>query len=143
MCSLGKILLAFLYSKAKLACYSKYLLTSYFFIPVPYDEKGISVVLALEGLLFPVVYWTPTDLGGSSSGVICFNLLILFMGFSRQEYWNDLPFPSPVGHICQNSAPWPIHPGWIYTAWVICSPSYTRLWSMWLFCKQKYFIDWM
>ena len=53
MCSLGKILLAFLYSKAKLACYSKYLLTSYFFIPVPYDEKGIFVVLALEGLLFP------------------------------------------------------------------------------------------
>ena len=30
-----------LYSKAKLACYSKYLLTSYFCIPVPYDEKDI------------------------------------------------------------------------------------------------------
>ena len=43
MCSLGKTLLAFacfiLYSKAKLACYSRYLLTSYFCIPVPYDEK--------------------------------------------------------------------------------------------------------
>ena len=24
---------------------------------------------------------------------------ILFMGFSRQEYWNGLPFPSPVDHI--------------------------------------------
>ena len=30
-----------LYSKAKLACYSRYLLTSYFCIPVPCDEKDI------------------------------------------------------------------------------------------------------
>ena len=30
-----------LYSKAKFACYSRYLLTSYFCIPVPYDEKDI------------------------------------------------------------------------------------------------------
>ena len=21
------------------------------------------------------------------------------MGFSRQEYWRELPFPSPVGHV--------------------------------------------
>ena len=26
-------------------------------------------------------------------------LLILFIGFSRQEYWSGLPFPSPVDHI--------------------------------------------
>ena len=25
--------------------------------------------------------------------------LILFMGFSRQEYWSGLPFSSPVGHV--------------------------------------------
>ena len=31
----------FLYSKAKLAYYSRYLLTSYFCIPVPCDEKDI------------------------------------------------------------------------------------------------------
>ena len=30
-----------LYSKAKFACYSRYLLTSYICIPVPYDEKDI------------------------------------------------------------------------------------------------------
>ena len=30
-----------LYSKAKLACYSRYLLTSYFCILVPYDEKEV------------------------------------------------------------------------------------------------------
>ena len=28
-------------SKAKLACYSRYLLTSYFCIPIPSDEKDI------------------------------------------------------------------------------------------------------
>ena len=33
------------------------------------------------------------------SGVVSFCLFILFMGFSRQEYWSDLPFPSPVDHI--------------------------------------------
>ena len=26
-------------------------------------------------------------------------LFTLFMGFSRQEYWSGLPFPSPVDHI--------------------------------------------
>ena len=30
-----------LYSKAKFACYFRYLLTSYFCISVPYDEKDI------------------------------------------------------------------------------------------------------
>ena len=30
-----------LYSTVKLACYSRYLLTSYFCIPVPYNEKNI------------------------------------------------------------------------------------------------------
>ena len=47
----------------------------------------------------PVAYWAPTDLGSSSFNVICFCLFILFMGFSRQEYWSGLPFPSPVDHI--------------------------------------------
>ena len=44
-CVLGKILLDFapliLYSKTKLVCYPRFLLTSYFWIPVPYDEKDI------------------------------------------------------------------------------------------------------
>ena len=42
-----------LYSKAKLVCYSRYLLTSYFCIPVPYDEKDIYFsVLVVEGLVY-------------------------------------------------------------------------------------------
>ena len=38
----------------------------------------------------PVAYWAPTDLS--------FCHFVLFMGFSRQEYLNGLPFSSPVGH---------------------------------------------
>ena len=57
--SLGKTLLAFacfiLYSKVKFASYSWYLLTSYFCIPVPYNEKdifyGVLVLESLVGLL--------------------------------------------------------------------------------------------
>ena len=45
----------------------------------------------------PVAYWAPTDLGSSSFSVPSFCLFILFMGFSRQEYWNG--FLSPVDHI--------------------------------------------
>ena len=47
----------------------------------------------------PVAYWTSTDLGSSYFSVLSFCLFILFMGFSRQEYWSGLPFPSPVDHI--------------------------------------------
>ena len=47
----------------------------------------------------PVAYWAPTDLGSSSISTLSFCLFTQFMGFSRQEYWSGLPFPSPVDHI--------------------------------------------
>ena len=37
--------------------------------------------------------------GESSFSVLSFYLFMLFMGFSRQEYWSGLPFPSPVCHV--------------------------------------------
>ena len=40
-------------------------------------------------------YWSV----GLSFSVLSFCLFTLFMGFSRQEYWRDLPIPSPVVHI--------------------------------------------
>ena len=52
--SLCPLLAFILYSKAKLACYSRYYLTSYFCIPVPYDEKDIFFFgggVVLEGLV--------------------------------------------------------------------------------------------
>ena len=55
----------------------------------------------LESVLHwsPVAYWAPTDLGSSFFSVLSFCLFILFMGFSRQEYWSGLPFPSPMDHV--------------------------------------------
>ena len=45
-------------------------------------------------------------------------LLILLMGFSRQEYWSGLPFPSPVDHILSELSTWPVCLGWPYMAWL-------------------------
>ena len=47
----------------------------------------------------PVAYWPPANLASSSFNVLSFCLFILFLGFSRQEYWSGLPFPSPVNHV--------------------------------------------
>ena len=33
-------------------------------------------------------------------------MIILFMGFSRQEYWSGLPFPSPVDHVEDEMVGW-------------------------------------
>ena len=58
-----------------------------------------SLFLELFLLWSPVAYWAPTDLGSSSFSVLSFCLFILFIGFSRQECWSGLLFPSPVDHI--------------------------------------------
>ena len=56
----------------------------------------------LSGVISPLIsssvlgtYW-PREFIFS---VLSFCLLLLFMGFSRQEYWSGLPFPSPVDHV--------------------------------------------
>ena len=60
----------------------------------------------------PVAYWVPTDQGSSSFSVLSFRLFILFMWFSRQEYWSGLPFPSPVDHILSEPSTM-THPSWV------------------------------
>ena len=57
----------------------------------------------------PVAYWAPTDLGSSSFSILSF---CLFMGFSRQEYWSGLPFPSPVDHILSDLSTM-TRPSWV------------------------------
>ena len=66
----------------------------------------------------PVAYWAPTNLGSSSFSVLSFWLFILFMGFSRQEYWSGLPFPSPVDHILSDLSTMTRHLGWPHMAWL-------------------------
>ena len=60
----------------------------------------------------PVTYWVPTDLGSSSFSILSFCLFILFMEFSRQEYWSGLPFSSPVDHIPSDLSTM-THPSWV------------------------------
>ena len=60
----------------------------------------------------PVAYWAPTDLGSSSLSTLSFCLFVLFMGFSRQEYWSGLPFPSAVDHILSDVSTM-THPSWV------------------------------
>ena len=59
MGSLVKTLLAFallhFVLQGQLACYSAYLLNSYFWIPVPYDEKDIFLFIYLFIYLF--IFW--------------------------------------------------------------------------------------
>ena len=53
----------------------------------------------LSGVISPLISSSilgTSDLGSSSFSALSFCLFILFMGFSKQEYWSGLPFPSPV-----------------------------------------------
>ena len=87
---------------------------------------------------FPVAYWAPTDLGSSSFSFLSFCLFILFMGFSRQEYWSGVPFPFPVDHVLTELSTM------TNLSWVTLhgmAHSYTKLgkaavmWSVWfVFC---------
>ena len=63
-------------------------------------------------LISPIAYWVTTDPGSSSFSVLSFCLFIMFMRFSRQEYWSRFPFPSPVDHV-------------LSMAWLTVSLSYT------------------
>ena len=58
----------------------------------------------------PVTYWAPTDLGSFS--VLSFCFFILFMGFSRQEHWSGLSFPSPVDLVLSELSTM-THPSWV------------------------------
>ena len=60
----------------------------------------------------PVAYWVPTELGSSPFSILSFWLLIVFMGFSRQENWSGLPFPSPVDHILSDLSTM-TRPSWV------------------------------
>ena len=67
-----------------------------------------SVFLELFLHWSPVAYWASPDLSSSLFSVLYFCLFILFMGFSRQEYWSGLPFPSPMDHILSELWSWTI-----------------------------------
>ena len=74
--------------------------------------SGVNTLLELFLRWSPVAYWAHTGLGSSTFSALSFCLFILFMGFSRQEHWNGLPFPSPVDHILSDLSTM-THPSWV------------------------------
>ena len=80
----------------------------------------------LPGVISPLIsysvlgtYWP----GSSSFSVLSFCLFIQFMGFSRQQYWSGLPFPSPVDHVLSELSTM-THLSWVaHMAWLIVSLS--------------------
>ena len=89
--------------------------------------------LILSGVISPwslVACWAPTDLMSLSFIVLSF-AFSYFMGFSRPEYWILCHSLLQWTTFCKNSPPWPAHLGRPYTAWLIVSLTYTRLWSVW------------
>ena len=93
----------------------------------------------------PVAYWAPTDLGSSSFSILSFRLFILFMGFSRQEYWSGLPFPSLVDHILSDLSSMPTHHGWPHRAWlsfIELDKAVVLVWLDWLvFCDYGFSVS--
>ena len=73
------------------------------------------LLFILSGVISPLIsssILSTHQLGNSSFSVLSFCLFILFMGFSRKEYWSDLPFPSPVGYVL-SELPMMTHPSWV------------------------------
>ena len=93
----------------------------------------------------PVAYWAPTDLRRTSFSILSFCLFILFMGFSRQEYWSGLPFPSPVDCTVSDLSTMPAHLGWSYRVWlsfIELDKTAVLVWLVWLvFCEYGFSVS--
>ena len=70
---------------------------------------------------------------------------VLFMGFSRQEHWSDLPFPSPVNHnlsdLCTMT-----HPFWVapqaWLSFIELEKAVVLVWLDWLnFCEYGFSVS--
>ena len=88
---------------------------------------------------YPVAYWAATNLESSSFSVPSFSLFILFMGFSRKEYWSGLPFSSPVDHILSDISTM-TRPSWVapraWLSFIELDNAVVLVWLDWLvFCE--------
>ena len=94
--------------------------------PLP-SFLGLLVILLC---FFPVVYWTPSDLGHSSLASDIFGLL--YSSLDSHRKYTGVVCHSLLQWIMfyQNSLPWPIHPGWSCKAWLITSLNYASTFTM-------------
>ena len=85
----------------------------------------------------PVAYWAPTSLGSSSFSVLSFCLFILFMGFSRQEFWSGFPFRSPVDHIVLDLSTMPT---WHSRNWHSKNQRTKMDWNRWIQLRWPWYL---
>ena len=67
------------------------------------------------------------------------------MGFSRQEYWSSLPFPSPVDHILSDLSTMP-RPSWVapqaWLSFIELDQAVVLVWLDWLvFCEYGFSVS--
>ena len=122
------MVLDFTFTTRHIHSWASFLLWSSFFILIGANSN--------HPLLFPVAYWTPSNLGCSSYGIISFCLSMLFMDSPGKNIRVVHHFLLQWTMFCQSSPPWAIHLGWACIAWLIASLAYispfsmTRLWFM-------------
>ena len=81
----------------------------------------------LSGVISPLI--SSSILGTYQSGEFIFQCpiflpFIVFLGFSRQEYWSGLPFPFPMDHVLSELSTM-THPSWV--ALLSMAHSFTEL----------------
>ena len=92
---------------------------------------------------FPVVYWTPSDLGIHLQVSNLFAFSYCLCGFPGKNTGVGCHFLLQWTMFCQNSSLWTIHLGWPRTAWLIASLTYTnpftitKLWHAAVMGSQK------
>ena len=99
----------------------------------------------LSVVISPVRFWASIYMGSWSFSVISFCLFILFMGFSRQEYWSGLPLPSPVDHILSDLSTM-IRPSWValraWLSFIELDKAVVLVWLDWLvFCEYGFSVS--
>ena len=67
------------------------------------------------------------------------------MGFSRQEYWSGLPFPSPVDHVLSDLSTM-THPSWVapraWLSFIELDKAVVLVWLGWLvFCEYGFSVS--
>ena len=109
----------------------------FFFFELPcflHDLRNVGNLIFLQGVEGMLIFCPHI-----------FLFFVLSMGFSRQQYWSGLPFPS--GPHCQNSSLWPVsilgspaqHDSWLHwvtqapSAWQGCDP-WKGLFTLWCIC---------
>ena len=92
----------------------------------------------------PVAFCTLTNLGSSSFSILSFLPFILFMVFSKQEFWSGLPLPSPVDHILLDLSTMTLRPpSWVapqaWLGFIELDKAVVLVWLDWLvFCEYDF-----